>query len=1303
MEPRPCLGSRSVLFRTAIGLIILGWTVPVTDGARGWPSAVATPIAMGSRRLAPPEKTNPNTKQRVGDNYGQLPLSFERNEGQTDSRVDFLSRGPGYSMFFSPGGEAVLVLSGSSPANRHAISSMQALIETDVASASPPRVSQMQHSPRGEAAVVRLRLAGANAEARAKGQHELPGKVNYLLGADRNQWRTGVSTFARVVYSGVYPGVDLAYYGNQRELEYDFIVHAGANPRVISLEIEGADRIEIDDQGDLVLHIGGRQVRHRKPISYQTANGTIHDIESRYELHGVSRVKFYVGAYDRRLPLIIDPVLVYSTYLGGAMGGGAADRITDVALDSAGSAYVTGYSAATNFPTTPGAYDTTPIGYDAFVTKLDAAGTVLLYSTVLGGSTTDAGWGIAVDAIGNAYVTGWTSSGDFPTTTDAYDQSSNGSDDVFVTKLDPAGAALTYSTFIGGGSYDRGLSLAIDGLGSAYVTGWTDSSNFPTTPGAFDTSGAPGAFVAKLSAAGSTLEYSTSLGGSYIEYGEGIAVDSAGSVYVTGRTYSSNFPTSPGAPDTTLNGRVDAFVTKLNPGGATLAYSTYVGGTEGDVAWDISVDVDGNAYFVGATNSVNFPTTLGTFDTSFNGFEDAFVAKLNPSGTAFVYSTFLGGTGGDSGEGIAIDVAGNAYVTGRTLSSNFPVTAGAFDMTVNGAFGSDAFVTKLAATGAVLVYSTFLGGSNEDVGYAVAVDGSGSAYVAGETCGPFPTTPGAFDRSASGCDGFVTKLTTNGSSLTYSTYLGGSIDPQFGGADRAVAIAVDAAGSAYVVGVTGSVDFPTTTGTYDAESNNGDAFVTKLDPTGTVLIYSTFLGGNGYDEGQAIALDSTGNAHITGRTSSNDFPVTTGAFDAGFNGGNWDVFVTKLDLAGATLVYSTFLGGGDFDFSEAISVDASGNAYVTGYTESGDYPVTPGAHDSTLSGPSDGFVTRVEANGASLGYSTFLGGGGYDQTRGLAVDLFGHAYVTGYTSSGDFPTTVGAYDTSYRPGFVTKLDADGAGLTYSTFLGGSYGDYPESVAVDVHGNAYVTGLAYSYDFPTTPGAYDTTYNSIFITKLDAAGANLAYSTFLGGSAYYDFVGSIAVDAAGQASVTGGTYSDDFPTTAGAPQTVWGGNFDAFVTKLDAAGASLVYSTFLGGVNEDFGEGIAVDAAGNTYVTGYTYSADFVTTAGAYDTTFNGPTDAFVARIGVAPPDERLADLEEDIGNLGLGEGPRNSLTVKLQGAAESLAAGNFSAACGKLGAFINELQAQSGKKIPAGNAAALIEEAEAIRQQIGCS
>jgi hypothetical protein len=452
----------------------------------------------------------------------------------------------------------------------------------------------------------------------------------------------------------------------------------------------------------------------------------------------------------------------------------------------------------------------------------------------------------------------------------------------------------------------------------------------------------------------SAVEYSTLLGGAGFDTGNDIAVDAQGSVYVTGQTFSTAFPTTTGVHDPLYNGNGDVFVTKLNPAGTGLAYSTFLGGADEDTGVGIAVDAQGSAYVTGVTTSAGYPTTANAFDRTHNGGFDAFATKLNPAGTGLEYSTFLGSANTDEGAAIVVDAQRNAYITGDTQSPNFPTTANVFDSSHNGSL--DAFATKLNASGSGLVYSTFLGASEAEDGVGIAVDGQGSAYVAGSTESPtFPTSATAFDRTFNGdLDAFVTKLDAAGRTLTYSTFLGGT------DSDDGRGIAIDSAGSAFLTGATNSPGFPTTAGAFDTRHNGADdAFVAKLDPAGSGLVYSTFIGDAADDVPNAIAVNGQGNAFITGVTNSPRFPTTQGAFETGPNGGD-DAFVTKLTPAGTGPAYSTFLGASAGEAGFGLALDGQGGLYVNGGTASPDFPTTAGANDTTHNGGFDAFVTKLD-------------------------------------------------------------------------------------------------------------------------------------------------------------------------------------------------------------------------------------------------------------------------------------------------------------------------------------------------------
>jgi hypothetical protein len=674
------------------------------------------------------EKRNSWKEEKAGETYGKLPLRFEANHGQTDREVKFFSRNNNYGLYLTAN-EAVMVLRHENREKNEAIAERPRERRADAASSD---------------AVLRMSLVAAKRQPKVTGLEELAGKSNYFIGNNPKLWRTNVSQFGKVMYEGVYPGVDVVYYGNQQQLEYDFVVSPRGNPDSIRLAYKGASKVRIDENGDLLLATHGGEIRQHKPRVYQEIDGQRREISSRYILADGNEVRFEIGSYDRTRNLIIDPVISYSTFLGG----GSYDNMGDIVVDASGNAYLVGETWSSNFPTRNSlqpfnAGGTTTSPYDAFVAKLNPTGTDLVFSTFIGGSDHDSGQDIARDAAGNIYITGWTDSNSFPTAGNPYQQNGGGRTiDVFVTKLNATGSALLYSTYLGGRGDDFGAGIALDSDNNIYVTGDTASTNFPTS-NPFQSSfggGLMDTFVTKFNAAGSALVFSTFLGGTLTDrpsfYGGGIAVDSSNNVYVAGWTNSSNFPTalplqSSLAPGTCNSAPCfDAYVTKFTPTGTALAYSTYLGGTDDEMAMDIAIDSSGNAYVVGTTQSTNFPTTAGSWKpTKVDTFDNTFVTKIDPQGSSLVYSTYLF----RGGYGITLNANGDAYVVGVGAS-----------------------VSKLNAAGTALDYYVKFGGRDRfveetyaanELCHGIALDSAGSAYVVGDTFSPtFPVTPGAFQQ-----------------------------------------------------------------------------------------------------------------------------------------------------------------------------------------------------------------------------------------------------------------------------------------------------------------------------------------------------------------------------------------------------------------------------------------------------------------------------------------------------------------------------------------------------------------------------
>jgi Beta-propeller repeat len=662
------------------------------------------------------------------DPAGDLPLAFATNAGQTDESVRYLARGAGYSFFFTDE-QAVL-----------------SLVKTD-----------------GQAATgvaLELRFVGTSPEARLEARKPAAGTVSQLTGSSGDS-ASNVETHQELVYRELWPGIDMVFRGDGGKLNYEFHLDPGADPRDIRLDYDGASGLSLDPDGDLQIDTPLGVLNDARPVSYQAGEGDRVPVDSRYAIHGADGggYGFAVGEdYDRSRPLVIDPAIDFSTFVGGT--GSDSGRGIDV--DGAGNIYVTGQTASANYPTTAGVFDR---GYnnntDVFVTKLDSSGSTIVYSTFIGGSAFDSGNGIAVDASGAAYVAGFSGSLNYPTTPGSFDTTQNGGSDAFVTKLDPTGSRLEYSTYLGGAgfSFEGANGIAVDHEGSAYVTGFTGSAVYPATPGAHDTThnGRNDVFVTKLDRSGAALGYSTFLGGTTSDTGNSLAVDGQGRAYVTGFTASADFPATPNAHDPSHNGGNDAFVTRLDSTGSGLEYSTLLGGAGDDSGQGIAVDENGKVTWVtGSTASSDYPTTPRAHDRTYNGNGDAFVATFDKF-SMLAYSTFLGGTASDAGSGLAVDEKGKlAHVTGATASADYPTAGLADDTSYNGA--GDAFLASLKRSNGALVHSTFLGGTGSDVGIDVAVGADRKrAFVTGSTSSTdFPSSPGAFDGSYNGAgDVFV--------------------------------------------------------------------------------------------------------------------------------------------------------------------------------------------------------------------------------------------------------------------------------------------------------------------------------------------------------------------------------------------------------------------------------------------------------------------------------------------------------------------------------------------------------------------
>ncbi|MHB8728224.1 MAG: DUF7948 domain-containing protein [Sulfuricaulis sp.] len=946
------------------------------SGANTISPGQVTTAGAGATVAAVPNATAPTQA------FGRLPLSFELNQGQTDASVKFLTRSTGHTEFFTPR-ETVLVLRNLKSRPPHPLDRPLA----DLGKTAPSVLAGVSEStsttsePEPESAVLRMKFIGAQPTPRVEGLEPLITKSNYLIGNDPKKWIINVPHYAKVKYHDVYPGIDQVFYGKEGALEYDLVVKPGADPAQIKLAFEGAESQRLDDQGDLVLQTALGPITQRKPILYQDIDGERRIIEGRYITPNSSEIHVEVKDYDRSRPLVIDPTILYSTYLGGS-GGQYGQAI---AVGSDGSAYVTGLVRSLDFPTVnpiPGGDQRNrgvpgKTGSDAFVAKLAPGGNALIYATYLGGSqdasggsVDDNGTGIAVDAQGFAYVNGQTKSVDFPTTIGARQTTLLGTFDGFFTKLNQAGNGLVYSTYLGMAADPHGIAL--DTQGNVYMTGRTSSWSIPVTADAYQKTTTPGTvtiFFMKLDSTGA-IAYSTYLGAGYDQV-YGIAVDTAGSAYITGETGSTSFPAVNPIPGSSCPG---PFITKFTaPPGNTLAYSTCIG--------------------IGQT-------TDNTFTTN----------------------------------GIAVDAQGSAYIAGYTESATFPMV-NAYQPTKNTAVNSgSAYVTKLNTAGNALVYSTYLGGTTADAAYAIAVDSSGNAYVTGETASPdFPIVnplPGSskgFYNTA-----FVTKFDPAGNTVAYSTFLGGTNGAQLG-----KGVAVDANGNAYVTGYTGAKNFPIVNPLKPSATGEGDqAFVIKIS-SATLPVSTTVLKANGYNgayitAGQPVTLAATvtaGTGTPTGSVTFYDGNSTLGTVALATGAAS---LTTSMLTIGVHSILASY--GGDATYVPSTSASVSVTVTAAPPTVSITAPLNgaqftaPAAIAITANASSSsGFISKLDffdgstllstypvpASTASLTYTLPLSG----------VAAGSHSYTVRATDSSNAATISSAVNVTVYPAPTVSLTA----------------------------------------------------------------------------------------------------------------------------------------------------------------------------------------------------------------------------------------------------------------------------------------
>ncbi len=916
-------------------------------------------------------------KTRVAGNFAKLPLSFELNKGQIDQSVKFLSHGAGYDLF---------------------LTATEAVLRVDKPRAQQPDKSKVSEADANvrEGAVLRLKMLGANATPQVEGQDELPGKVNYFAGNDPAKWRRNIPTYRKVHFTDVYPGIDVLYYGKQRELEYDFVVAAGANPKLIRFTVEGADKLRLDKDGRLLLNVKFGDVSLNKPVIYQLdENGSRREVKGTYVING-NEVRFKLDRFDSSKPLIIDPVLSYSTLLGSS----SSDIANGIAVDSQGSAYVTGTTDSTSFPTTAGSFKSTSTRGGAFVTKLDPTGSTLVYSTYLSGSSNNfsgntSGSAIAVDSAGNAYITGNTSVTDFPIV-NGLKTTSN-----FSKTTD---AAVNWS------NQNTGLVGDVNFL----ATG----TNAPNTIYAATTDG-----IYRSTDGGGTWSKTPSAGLQSPNSISALVVDPSNASVVYAALFNSLFKTTDGGNNWSQVNTTPASFPVVNTivVDPVTPSTMYIGSnsgvyksTDSGITW-----ITQNNFNVSGTPSIRVlaidptaPLTIyaGTF---FNGL----FKTTNGGGVWTAMNTGMGGPSPLNINTIAIDPSNTSTIyTGHSSSGgiNKSTNGGASWTPLTNGLPQFPVVSAMVATPSAVyaglsnsgVFKSTNGGDNWTSANAGLWSASVRALI--RNASDPSTLYAGTSSSFFSFDAYVTKLNPSGSGLLFSTLLGGSSD------DNGNGIAVDANGNIYVAGQTSSLNFPVANavqGPPTTSESCSNAFVTKLNPSIPSYVFSTYLRGSSCDTANAVATDSSGNVYVTGTTSSNDF-FTANAFQPALAVFNPDAFVTKLTTDGAA-IYSTYLGGANgSETGFAIAADSAGNAYVTGSTGSGDFPtVNPIQGNFNGNFSTEVFLTKINSQGSALVYSTFLGGTGSETGRGIAVDSANNVYITGSTSSLDFPLVVGTLRT----------------------------------------------------------------------------------------------------------------------------------------------------------------------------------------------------------------------------------------------------------------------------------------------------
>ena len=1073
--------------------VVAGWTTFTSYSAKLDKASGHSNQSPDASRVSP-KRARDGGRANLNKDYGKLPLSFEANRGQTDTSISYIARGPGYNILLSPS-EAVLVFRNHTKvATKSGVENDQAAESTWSADRRHRQIELRQG--RGEdgsnalsnSTIVRMKLEGGNQRA-LQGLDELPGKANYFIGNDPSKWRTNVPTYGRAAYNDVYPGIDLVYYGNGGQLEYDLVVSPGADPSLIKLKFDGPSSVRVDKKGDLLLKTSAGEIRQAEPLVYQEINGTRKKVEGHYVVRQGNRVGFKVSPYDQQRPLVIDPRLIYSSLVNGSGDG------YTIAVDGNGFAYIAGTISDNMLNPTPGAFQGSLAGApDAFVTKINAVGTEVLYTTYLGGPDYDEAYGIAVDSQGNAYVTG-VAGVNFPTTAGALQTTNGGLSDSFVTKLNPSGNGLVYSTFYGGNGNDEGDGIVVDAAGNATVGGSSGSTNLVTSPGAFQT--APGGeldcFALKLNSAGSALIYATYFGGSGREFVNAtIAEDSSGNAYISGQTSSFDFPQvnslmGPGGMDRGL----------FKSSNAASSWTLSRNGLQSGFVFSLAIDRNSSTtLFAGVFKGV-VKSTDGGLNWASTGASRPRVQALaiDPTNSSIIYA----------GTGVGVDKSTNAGGVWSSTSTGSEIRALAIDPTTPATVYAGAF-------GDGVLKSTNAGGS-----WAPANVGLTNTAVRGLVIDP--TTPATLYAAA----GQRVFKTTNGAG---SWTLSSTGLP----ASQIFCLAIDPSSPSTLYAGTGSGIYKTSNGGGIWAAANTNLLVPYTDSVSRLAGISAISVGN-----PSTTLYAAEN---NGATAAGAFPLSTifkstdgganwtatttgfGSLNSSFaslaidpnnssniyagNNGDFDAFMVKVNATGSALLNSTYLSSGRNDFAAGVAIDSSNAPYILGSTQGANFPTTPGAFQSVLKGNFDAFVTRLNSGGTALVYSTYLGGSLSDLTvGGIAVDSGGNAYITGSTASSDFPTTPGSFQTALgsrgtangTDAFITKLNPAGTAPVYSSYLGGG-GNEPGSnffasrLALGTGGSVYLVGS--TTDSPIFP-FFDTTngFGRTYVAKIDESIASFS--------------------------------------------------------------------------------------------------------------------------------------------------------------------------------------------------------------------